>query len=203
VATDLRATIESVVDPQLDLTLGDVGMLGDVEVTRSGAVVELLVPIATWPTIDELRSRIARALQDAGVEAVDVEVTPMDERAVRAVRAALRARMGTKGDAGHTHGQGTAATAAPFLERGSATRVLGISSGKGGVGKSTVSVNLAISLAALGHRVGVLDADVYGFSVPKMVVAAVEPVVLGERFVTARLNLRGRASLHVSPPSWR
>jgi ATP-binding protein involved in chromosome partitioning len=61
--------------------------------------------------------------------------------------------------------------------------VLGISSGKGGVGKSSVSVNLAIALAAAGHRVGLLDADVYGFSVPKMVAAATEPVVLGDTVV--------------------
>jgi ATP-binding protein involved in chromosome partitioning len=183
VATDLRATIESVVDPQLDLALGDVGMVGSVEATRRGVAVELLVPIATWPSLDELRSRIARAARDAGVDAVEVEVIPMDEDDVRAVRAALRSRMGATPQAGHAHGQGTESNVAPFLARGSATRVLGISSGKGGVGKSTVSVNLAIRLAALGHRVGVLDADVYGFSVPKMVAAAVEPVVLGDTVV--------------------
>jgi ATP-binding protein involved in chromosome partitioning len=184
VATDLRAAIESVVDPQLDLTLGDVGMVGDLERHRRGATVELLVPIATWPTIDELRARIVRAGHDAGADAVHVEVTPMGEDAVRAVRAALRARMAAR-DRGHSDADGHAAapSAAPFLERGSSTRVLGISSGKGGVGKSTVAVNLAICLAALGHRVGVLDADVYGFSVPKMVAAAVEPVVLGDTVV--------------------
>jgi ATP-binding protein involved in chromosome partitioning len=189
VATDLRVALESVVDPQLDLTLGDVGMVGDVATTRRGARVELLVPIVSWPTIDELRGRIVHAAGEAGVEGVDVEVVTMGEAGVRFVRAALRDRMGASGadssragKDGHGHGA-TAAAAPPFLERGSATRVLGISSGKGGVGKSTVSVNLAIGLAALGHRVGVLDADVYGFSVPKMVAAAVEPVVLGDTVV--------------------
>ena len=181
-ATDLRAAIESVVDPQLDLTLGDVGMVGEVTLTRRGATVELLVPIATWPTIDELRERVARAARAAGVDAVVVEPVAMAESEVRAVRAALRSRMGTQSD-DHGHAHGAAPATASFLDRGSATRVLGISSGKGGVGKSTVSVNLAISLAALGHRVGVLDADVYGFSVPKMVAAAVEPVVLGDTVV--------------------
>ena len=108
----------------------------------------------------------------------------MVEDEVRAVRGALRARMGSPApDHGHGHGGSQGPASAPFLARGSRTRVLGISSGKGGVGKSTVSVNLAVSLAALGHRVGVLDADVYGFSVPKMVAAAVEPVVLGDTVV--------------------
>ena len=156
-------------------------MLGDVTPTRRGVTVELRIPIATWPTIDELRARIIAAAAASGVATVDVEVVPMDEGDVRALRGELRARMGGGADHGHAHG--VEPTSAPFLERGSATRVLGISSGKGGVGKSTVSVNLAISLASLGYRVGVLDADVYGFSVPKMVAAAIEPVVLGDTVV--------------------
>ena len=182
-ATDLRAAIESVVDPQLDLTLGDVGMLGDVTPTRRGATVELRIPIATWPTIDELRTRIAAAAAAARRGARRRRGRGRWTRtSVRAVRArAARAHGRRRGRLATRHG--SEPTAAPFLERGASTRVLGISSGKGGVGKSTVSVNLAISLAALGHRVGVLDADVYGFSVPKMVAAAVEPVVLGDTVV--------------------
>ena len=67
-----------------------------------------------------------------------------------------------------------------FLQAGSRTRLIGISSGKGGVGKSSVTVNLAVALAQAGHRVGILDADVYGFSVPKMLGADHDPVVLGD-----------------------
>jgi ATP-binding protein involved in chromosome partitioning len=70
-----------------------------------------------------------------------------------------------------------------FLDKLSKTRVLGISSGKGGVGKSSVTVNLAISLARLGHSVGVLDADVYGFSLPKMLGASTDPIVLGDTVI--------------------
>jgi len=82
----------------------------------------------------------------------------------------LRGEMaGDPGPGEHAHG----ADASPkFLDKLSKTRVLGISSGKGGVGKSSVTVNLAISLAQLGYQVGVLDADVYGFSLPKMLGAA-------------------------------
>jgi ATP-binding protein involved in chromosome partitioning len=178
VATDLRAAIESIVDPQLDLTLRDVGMVGVIAPARRGATVELRVPVDAWPTAALLRDAVAAAAAGLGIAPVTVDVVAMDEQGARDVRGALRARMGTA-DAEHGHD----AAAATFLRRGAATRVLGISSGKGGVGKSTVAVNLAISLAALGHRVGVLDADVYGFSVPKMVAAATEPVVLGDTVI--------------------
>ena len=183
--TELRDALNSIEDPQLDLTLGDVGMLGDVR-TDSGAVrVELVVPIDSWPTIELLRESISRVSNDHGAGALEIVVRPMDETGIRALRTTLRARMGAEATAvnGHDHGGGRAEPTPPFLERGSSTRILGISSGKGGVGKSTVTVNLAVSLAALGHRVGVLDADVYGFSVPKMVVAAAEPVILGDTVV--------------------
>ena len=174
---DLRAALESIEDPQLDLPIGVVGMLGEIRETRSTATVELVVPIATWPTAELLTAQVERTIHDVRGVAGSVEVRAMNEHEVRHVRSVLRERMA--GADGETHGEATA----PFLARGATTRVLGISSGKGGVGKSSVTVNLAISLAALGHRVGVLDADVYGFSIPKMVAAAVEPVVLGDTVI--------------------
>jgi ATP-binding protein involved in chromosome partitioning len=82
--------------------------------------------------------------------------------------------------AGHGHGHGHAEPMPLFLAPDASTRVIGVSSGKGGVGKSTVTVNLAISLARAGHSVGLLDADVYGFSVPKMLGTDHDPVILGD-----------------------
>jgi ATP-binding protein involved in chromosome partitioning len=87
---------------------------------------------------------------------------------------------GDGGHAGHGHGHAPAAATPLFLRPDSATRVIGVSSGKGGVGKSTVTVNLAVALARAGHRVGLLDADVYGFSVPKMLGTDHDPVILGD-----------------------
>jgi len=80
--------------------------------------------------------------------------------------------------AGHGHSPGAVLPA--FLGPDAHTRVIGVSSGKGGVGKSTVTVNLAIALAEAGHSVGLLDADVYGFSVPKMLGTEHDPIILGD-----------------------
>ena len=70
-----------------------------------------------------------------------------------------------------------------FLGPDSKTRVIGVSSGKGGVGKSTVTVNLAIALAQAGFQVGLLDADVYGFSVPKMLGTDHDPIIIGDMVI--------------------
>ena len=89
----------------------------------------------------------------------------------------------TATDTGHDHAGHGHAPAAPmpaFLGPDAKTHVIGISSGKGGVGKSTVTVNLAIALAQAGHRVGLLDADVYGFSVPKMLGTDHDPIIIGD-----------------------
>ena len=126
-----------------------------------------------------------------------------------AERAGLRARLraggsptgaGTNGHAGHDHDDpghaghdhgGHDEGGPPFLRPGSRTRVIGVGSGKGGVGKSSVTVNLAVALARLGLKVGILDADVYGFSVPKMLVAPHDPVVLDDMVIpTEALGVR-------------
>src|SRR6202521_5180068 len=84
---------------------------------------------------------------------------------------------------GHAEGH-----AVPLSTAGAKTRVIGISSGKGGVGKSSVTVNLAVALAAKGHAVGVLDADVYGYSVPKMLGVTSEPEQVGDRVVPPEVH---------------
>ena len=172
----LRSQIAALVEPQLVRPLGDLGFLGAVE-DGPRPRVELVLPVTGWPTLEALTAAIT-ALSPAA----QVVVTGMDDDQRLALRNYLRAEMAAPEGpgSGHGHGHGNAAPTPRFLDRTSRTRVLGISSGKGGVGKSSVTVNLAIALARAGRQVGILDADVYGFSVPKMLGAASDPVVLGD-----------------------
>ncbi|MHB1906391.1 MAG: Mrp/NBP35 family ATP-binding protein [Acidimicrobiales bacterium] len=176
-AVDLHRAVSELVEPQLVRPLGELGFVGAVEDAAGHPVVELILPVTNWPHLETLRARV-----EALAEGVEVRVRTMDDAGRLALRNYLRGSMAGAGEAGGDgHGHGAEAPAAPrFLARDAATRVLGISSGKGGVGKSSVSVNLAIALAAQGYGVGLLDADVYGFSLPKMLGAASDPIVLGD-----------------------
>ncbi len=163
----LRAAFESVEDPFVFARLGDAGLLGDVRARRGGVDVVVRIPSEEHPAPDELRWRLTAAAEAAGVAvAVDVVVETMDEAESEALGARLREL---------DHPAGGRSTAG--------RRVLSIASGKGGVGKSTVTVNLAVALAASGHTVGLLDADVYGFSIPRMLGITQQPVVLGPTIV--------------------
>jgi ATP-binding protein involved in chromosome partitioning len=188
----LAAALEAIIESELGLPLGQVGFLREVKGRRKRALIEVALPVAAWPGSDELADEIHRVAQAVpGVEEIEFDLTVMTEEERAALRIILRTEMlGTAApeDDGHDHGQGgghghghgeEGATAA-FLQPESSTRVIGISSGKGGVGKSTVTVNLAIALAQTGHTVGLLDADVYGFSVPKMLGTDHDPIILGD-----------------------
>jgi ATP-binding protein involved in chromosome partitioning len=188
--SQLEAALHAVVEPELNLTLGELGLLRTVRPRRRRTAIEVALPVAAWPGLEQLADDIHRAASAVpGVEAVDLEFVVMGDDERLALRQRLRAGMLGVGDAdaapaddhaGHGHGHAPAAPLPAFLGPDAKTRVIGISSGKGGVGKSTVTVNLAIALAQAGHAVGLLDADVYGFSVPKMLGTDHDPVVLGD-----------------------
>ncbi|HXN61618.1 MAG TPA: Mrp/NBP35 family ATP-binding protein [Acidimicrobiales bacterium] len=188
--SQLEAALHAVVEPELNLTLGELGLLRTVRPRRRRTAIEVALPVAAWPGLEQLADDIHRAASAVpGVEAVDLEFVVMSDDERLALRQRLRAGMLGVGDAdaapaddhaGHGHGHAPAAPLPAFLGPDAKTRVIGISSGKGGVGKSTVTVNLAIALAQAGHAVGLLDADVYGFSVPKMLGTDHDPVVLGD-----------------------
>ncbi len=199
--TQLETAVRAVVEPELGLPLGDLGLLHAARVRRRRVHLEVALPVGAWPSVDDLATLIhAAAMGVDGVEEVDLEYVVMDEEERTALRHRLRADMlGTvdledeaagsehAGDehghahAGHGHGgHGHPAPLPAFLGAEAKTRVIGVSSGKGGVGKSTVTVNLAVALAQAGHHVGLLDADVYGFSVPKMLGTEHDPVILGD-----------------------
>jgi ATP-binding protein involved in chromosome partitioning len=195
--SQLTTALNAIVEPELGLPLGSLGLLREVKSRRRRARIELALPVAAWPGSDELADEVHRVAREVpGVEEIEFDLTVMrdDERA--ALRVILRQHMfgvtadqlhddseieadDGHGHGGHGHGGGPEATPV-FLQPDSATRVIGVSSGKGGVGKSTVTVNLAVALARAGHSVGLLDADVYGFSVPKMLGTDHDPIILGD-----------------------
>jgi ATP-binding protein involved in chromosome partitioning len=195
--SQLTAALNAIVEPELGLPLGGLGLLREVKSRRRRVRIELALPVAAWPGSDELADEVHRVAGAVpGVEEIEFDLTVMrdDERA--ALRVTLRQHMfgvttdqlrdepeadDGHGHGGHGHGHGGEPEATPvFLQPDSTTRVIGVSSGKGGVGKSTVTVNLAVALARAGHSVGLLDADVYGFSVPKMLGTDHDPIILGD-----------------------
>jgi ATP-binding protein involved in chromosome partitioning len=150
----VREALRAVVDPELGDNIVDLGMVGKVAVDGSSVVVDVALTIAACPLRSQIehdvRSRVATL---PGVEDVEVRVGAMDSTAREELMARARWR---------------ARERAPETGVPARTRVLAVASGKGGVGKSSVTVNLAVALAQRGLTVGVLDADIWGFSVPRL-----------------------------------
>ncbi|GAA6524227.1 Mrp/NBP35 family ATP-binding protein [Intrasporangium sp. DVR] len=152
---EVHAALGRVEDPELHLPLPEAGMIGDVEVTRSGTVkVTVRLTTPSCPMKDTLGSDITSEVGGvAGVERVEVSFAAMSEHERMNLAARLRGDLPTHG---HAFGPD------------SRTTVYAVASGKGGVGKSTVTANLAVALAQQGKRVGILDADVWGYSIPHL-----------------------------------
>ncbi len=152
----VRDALQSVNDPEIRQPITDLGMVEDVRVDDAGQVeVVVLLTVAGCPMKETLTRDVTAAVTPLdGVTGVTVTLGVMSEDQRRGLREQLR------GGAGEP--------VIPFAQPGSLTRVYAVASGKGGVGKSTVTVNLAAAMAAEGLRVGVVDADVYGFSIPGM-----------------------------------
>ncbi|MGD0321635.1 MAG: Mrp/NBP35 family ATP-binding protein [Acidimicrobiales bacterium] len=197
---EVHGALAAVEEPELLRGLGELGMVRDVELGRHEVSVSLALPVARWPGREELARRVGDSLRGlAGIEDVRVEMVAMndDERATLLENLANPpgGEPAPIPPRSPPHPEHRAPGAAPgpleqgegrpnrFLAQGSRTRVVGIASGKGGVGKSAVTVNLAVALAARGHEVGVLDADVYGYSVPKMLGVTHEPVAIDHLMV--------------------
>ena len=152
----LLAALAKVNDPEIRRPVTELGMVKSVSVDDAGHVaLELFLTVAGCPMKDTLRKDTSAALlRVPGVVSVDVALDVMSDEQRAALRTQLRG--------------GVAEREIPFAKSGSLTRVYAVASGKGGVGKSSVTVNLAAALAAEGLKVGVVDADVHGFSIPRM-----------------------------------
>ena len=152
----VTAALATVNDPEIRRPITDLGMVKDVEVTPGGEVrVDVYLTVAGCPLRDTITRDVTAAVSGVpGVTKVDVRLDVMSDEQRRELQGRLRG--------------GRTERAIPFSEPSSLTRVFAVASGKGGVGKSSVTVNLAAALAAMGQKVGVLDADIYGHSIPRM-----------------------------------
>jgi ATP-binding protein involved in chromosome partitioning len=163
--TDIRAALDKVNDPEIRKPITDLGMVEAVRVGADGSVeVAVLLTVSGCPMRDTLTRDVTAAVAAVdGVTGVTVQFGVMSDEQRKQLQASLR---------GNKSG---GEPVIPFAQPGSLTRVYAVASGKGGVGKSSVTVNLAASLAARGLSVGVLDADIYGFSIPRMLGADGRP----------------------------
>ncbi|MDT7654254.1 MAG: ATP-binding protein involved in chromosome partitioning [Pseudonocardiales bacterium] len=159
----VRAALATVDDPEIHKPITDLGMVKSVVVSPEGhARVAVYLTVAGCPMRDTITKRVTQAVSAvAGITGVDVELDVMSDEQRTELRRGLR------GDA--------AEPVIPFAQPGSLTRVYCVASGKGGVGKSSITVNLAAAMAARGLSVGVVDADIYGHSVPRMLGTTARP----------------------------
>ena len=148
--------LHGVNDPEIHKPITELGMVKNIHVAADGAVlVEVWLTVAGCPLRETITREVTAAVGKLpGVSSVRVDLDVMSEEQRKALQSQLRG--------------GRAEPEIPFAQPSSLTRVYAVASGKGGVGKSSVTVNLAAALAASGQKVGVVDADIYGHSVPRM-----------------------------------
>lgn len=188
--------LATVIDPELRRPIIELGMVESVSISGDGKVtLAVLLTIAGCPLRDTITADSERALAAVpGVTAVEVELKVMDQAQRDALKEKLRGAGGRRG--------------IPFNQPDSLTKVFAVASGKGGVGKSSVTVNLACALAAQGLRVGIVDADVYGFSVPALMGITqsptrvddmiLPPVAYGVKVISIGMFVTGN-----QPVAWR
>jgi ATP-binding protein involved in chromosome partitioning len=152
----VQSALSGVNDPEIRRPITEIGMVGGVEIAPTGAVaVNILLTISGCPMRQTLTDDVTAAVRTVpGVTDVRVDFGVMNDEQRAALQTTLRG--------------GQAAREIPFAQAGSLTKVFAIASGKGGVGKSSVTVNLAVAMARSGLKVGIVDADIYGHSVPAM-----------------------------------
>jgi ATP-binding protein involved in chromosome partitioning len=179
---DVTAALRPVEDPELHRSIVDLDMVGDVQIDGDSVAIEITLTVAGCPLRNEIEGRVTQALEAIGVRSVDLSFGVMTDEQRASVRELMQgdpsATAGSQAAHGHAEGR-----AIPFADPESTTRVLLIASGKGGVGKSSVTTNLAVALAQRGSSVAVVDADVWGFSIPRMIGVEHPPAVIDSMLV--------------------
>jgi ATP-binding protein involved in chromosome partitioning len=190
--------LSGVNDPEIHRPITELGMVKNVDVGADGVVrVDVFLTVAGCPLRDTITRDVTAAVSKLpGVSAVRVGLDVMSEEQRRSLQSTLRG--------------GKPERVIPFAKPDSLTKVYAVASGKGGVGKSSVTVNLAVAMAAAGKKVGLLDADVYGHSVPRMLGVTGHPTQVenmimppsahGVRAISAGMMKRGNEPLPVRGP---
>jgi ATP-binding protein involved in chromosome partitioning len=189
-------------DPEIHRPITELGMVKAVQVAPDGTVrVDVWLTVSGCPLRDTINREVTAAVSALpGVSRVQVELDVMSEEQRRELQSKLRS----------SSGNGKPEREIPFAQPGSLTKVYAIASGKGGVGKSSVTVNLAVALAAAGQKVGLLDADIYGHSVPRMLGVTsrptqveqmiMPPTVHGVRAISSGMLKKGNEPLPLRGP---
>ncbi len=166
----VHAALATVQDPELHRTLPELGMVKSAEVKEGVAKLEILLTISGCPMRDRLTRDIEAAVSAVdGIRKVEITFGVMDEEQRANIKKLLR------------NGRESFIS---FAQKDSLTRVIGVASGKGGVGKSSLTVNLAVASAQRGLRVGILDADVYGHSIPRLMnLIGQRPTAIDQMFI--------------------
>ncbi|MFG2076756.1 ATP-binding protein involved in chromosome partitioning [Nonomuraea maritima] len=160
----VTAALATVIDPEIRRPITDLDMVKSVEIAPDGAVrVGVYLTVAGCPMRDTITRDVTTAVSKVeGVTGVSIELDVMSTDQRKNLQTKLRGNRGPEKEI-------------PFNQPGSLTRVFAVASGKGGVGKSSVTVNLAAAMSANGLKVGIVDADIYGHSIPRMLGAAERP----------------------------
>jgi ATP-binding protein involved in chromosome partitioning len=194
----ISRALAGVNDPEIHRPITELGMVKDIDVAADGSVrVDVWLTVAGCPLRDTITREVTTAVSKLdGVSRVRVELDVMSEEQRRSLQTNLRGARPER--------------VIPFAKPDSLTKVYAVASGKGGVGKSSVTVNLAVALAAAGLKVGLLDADIYGHSVPRMLGVTglptqVEKMIMppsahGVRAISSGMMKRGNEPLPVRGP---